>query len=230
MRLRPRAACGCPCRGVSASTLRRQPIFTLRVTAFVIQGRRLRADSHCELCQELQPQMFPEDALGGRLELWISCSRQPAAVRASAASSESKPGSGRLVRTNVRRISRPVGATHGVPEMGEGRGPQSWQDPLHVAASVIVPELRQDSFPRRSANRGGGQPCSLLLHEGVEGRPAVRRDEVQQALAVLWHREASRSTSWAIRSSLLATPMITMPPELLLTRTTRLRPPRIAGR
>ena len=124
----------------------------------------------------------------GRCELSISRSRQPADVRASAAW-RSKPGWGHLVRTKVREIRGVrIGAAHCVPEVGEGRGPQSWQDPLHVAGVRYLPELRQHSSPRRRRERGSSQPCPSFCNEGVEGRPAVRRDEVEQALAVLRHK------------------------------------------
>ena len=124
----------------------------------------------------------------GRCELSISRSRQPADVRASAAW-RSKPGWGHLVRTKVRGIFAASGLAHRTASLKWAKGVGRSRGRTHCTspASVICQSSGRILSHGGGAKRGQQPALSLLLHEGVEGRPAVRRDEVEQALAVLRH-------------------------------------------
>ena len=96
----------------------------------------------------------------GRCELSISRSRQPAAVRASAAW-RSKPEWGHLVRTNVRGIFPASGLVQRTASLKWAKGVGRSRGRTHCTspASVICQSSGRILSHGGGANRGSSQPC-----------------------------------------------------------------------
>ena len=169
------------------------PVFTLRVRLSSYEAG-LQADSRCEFCQELD--RYPRMRHEGQVRA-VDFPQSPASRGSRHRGMAIETGMGPPGADEGARDLRGVriGATHGVPEVGEGRGPQSGQDPLHVAGVGYLPELRQEFFPTAEARsgaaasplppsaRGRRRPAGGPAGRGPagSGRPAARRHRDRRA-------------------------------------------------